>query len=38
MKEIPRKNYPGATRLSPMEMNNLLFKTFGPASGVAPGK
>ena len=35
MKEIPRKNYPGATRLSPMELH---FKTFGPASGVAPGK
>lgn len=39
MKEIPRKQYPGAVKLTPMEMNNLHFKTFGPASSVAkPGK
>ncbi|MDE6276644.1 MAG: hypothetical protein K2M06_00890 [Muribaculaceae bacterium] len=37
MKEIPRKNYAGAVKLTAMEMNKLHFKTFGPSTAVAGG-
>ncbi len=36
MKEIPRKTYSGVVKLTAMEMNNLHFKTFGPATAVKP--